>query len=182
MKKAFVAIGIFLVIFIFVKFLALRSGTNAAVVSVRQEAISQHMPTDFFGVEWLASFDDVKRLRPNTILINSQELSEQEKELSEQVEYLNRKAKVTYFFQNNVVMMFIITFSDIATLEDFSATQTILSRDYGSMTDITSISDENGPRQCSYNESERFRIDHCIRKLGSAYQEQLVFYRTGKKT
>lgn len=173
MKKTLIAIGTFAIVAIAAKFIGERAGTVSAVHSLQQEAAAQKMPNEFFGVKWLASLEDIKRLRPN-IQQESPEL------FSERVTFMGRNAKITYYIKNNSTLMFIITFSESATTESFKATQTSLNNSYGAMSDIASISDAQGPIDCSHRATERFRIDHCIRKLDSTIQEQIIFYRSNK--
>ncbi|MBK9444871.1 MAG: hypothetical protein IPO00_01520 [Betaproteobacteria bacterium] len=173
MKKALVAIGIIAFLVVAAKFVGERGGTISAIQSLQQEADAQKMPREFFGVKWLASLDDIKRLRP-TIQQESQEL------FSEQVIYGERNAKMTYYVKNNSTLMFIVTFADLATMESFNATQAYLNKNYGTMSDIASMSDTQGAKDCSKRVAGRFRIDHCMRKLDSKIQEQIIFYRTSK--
>lgn len=148
-------------------------GGSLGVESVRQEAKAQRVPAGFFDVKWLASMDDVRALRPNVMPETAETLVEQET-------LYGRPVKVTYFFKDNAVMLFIITFSTPANRESFQVVQTELNQDYGPMAGLSQDSDQYGARQCSKKRTERFEIDHCVRELSSFVQEQILVYRTAR--
>lgn len=173
MKKILLTVGLFAFIAVIAKFIGSDAASISAAQHVQQEAIAQRMPTDIFGVRWLATLEELKQLRPN-IQQESTEL------FSEQELFLGRKAKIGYYVKNNSILMFIITFSEPASTEDFKTTQMSLSEKYGAMPATVTISDTTEPTECSQRISERFRIDHCMRKLDTDLQEQITFYRTNE--
>lgn len=168
--KKLIGIGALIVLILIFKFVGGQLGSTAAVQSVQQQAIAQNMPIEILGVKWLASLEEVKSIRPN-IRQDSPET------FSEDTLFQERKAEVTYFIKKNTVVMFIITFSEPASLDNFQKTQALLGKDYGAMSELTMISDEHGPRQCSMRATERFHIDHCIRNSPAGVKEQIVFYK-----
>jgi hypothetical protein len=173
LKKTLLTIGLLALIALTAKFIGGNAATDSAAQYVQQEANAQKMPTDIFGVKWLATLEELKQLRPNI----QQESSEL---FSEQGLFLGRNAKIGYYVRNNSTLMFIITFSEPASMEDFNTTQISLSEKYGNMSAVATISDASEPTECSQRATERFRIDHCMRMFDTGFQEQITFYRTNE--
>ena len=169
-KKALKSFAVLLAVSAVVAWFAKKAGTLSAVSTVQQEAISQHAPTGFFDVQWLASRDEVKKLRPKAAADTAETMSEQEV-------FYGRRVKVTYYFQGDVVLMFIITFLEPASSESFAATRMALIKEYGPQSSVLASTDDYGSKDCSVTNSGRFSIDHCLRNLGTMRQEQIIFAR-----
>lgn len=169
MKKILSSFVVLIAISLAASWFGKKAGTMSAVSSVQQEAISQRAPTGFFNVKWLASRDEVKALRPNVI-------PETQDTMSEREVFYGRKAKITYYFQRDVVLMFIVTFLEPASSETFAATRVTLSKEYGSQSNTVASTDEYGSKECSATNNGRFTIDHCLR-FGTIKQEQIIFFR-----
>ena len=172
-KKIIFTVLIVVALSTIAKYVGSNSGAVSAMRMVQQEASGEGMPTDFFGVKWLASTEELKRLRPNVQQESAELFNEQEY-------FLGRKAKVTYYVKNNLTLMFIITFSEQTSPKSFEVTQKSLIQKYGAMSALSPILESSVPQDCSERTTERFRIDHCMLKPETGPVEQIRFYRTNK--
>ena len=109
MKKKLWGVIAFVVVSALAALVGKTLGRLSAVSSVERDAIFQHAPTGFFNVKWLASRDQVRVLRPKTIL-------DSENSVSEQKVFYGRNAKITYYFQDNPIVMFIVTFREPSSI------------------------------------------------------------------
>ena len=151
------------------KFIGGTTGRIAAITEISKEAAEQGVPTEFFKVKWGASKEDVKRIRPNVI-------QQSAGFLAEDIQFYGRQAKISYFFSDNILSMYVFGFVDVlGSNETFLHTQDKLISDYGAMSN-PSVND--GCLIYSEREAGRFKITHCVRMFGDKPFEQVTFYRT----
>jgi len=145
-------------------------GRNNAVEQVQRDAISSGSPTGFFGLNWLISYNEAKRLVPDAI-------SEADT-LTMKRSFYDRNAVITVKFKNAMLVMFIVTFDGPASKADFSNTQQRLSNDYKSMPESIGAKEH---LLVSAKVAGRFSIDHWLTQYGGINLEQILFYRNDAK-
>jgi hypothetical protein len=154
-------------------------GIQAAKNEVQVEAVSQGVPTGFFNVKWLSSVDEVKRIHPNAVQLPAESApgNQTSARLSDKEVFYARDVEVDYFFQDDILTLFVITFVGPGSQESFDATQAQLIKDYGSMSS-PSPSPKDKCKVASEKNTDRFAIDHCNRDIGGTTAEQIVVFRT----
>jgi hypothetical protein len=102
-----------------------RKAHNFGAEIVEDEAKALKAPTGFGAVKWLLNVDEVKALRPKAAQTDNDHLWEE-------MEWLGRKASVSYGFQDGLFIIAIVTLMP-ATPEDYAKTQKYLDTEYGDM-------------------------------------------------
>ena len=171
MKKTLTGVIIFLLVAAVAGWIGKQGGAALTIKNIRHEATEQRVPSGFLGVEWLATRDEVRAVRPKA-------LEEQQGMLSEPTLLYGRPAKVTYYFGTGNLVLFIFTFTDTSSENSYASTRTLLAQEYGAFPASTISTDDYGPKQCSTRDLKRFAIDHCLRTLGGVLREQVYFART----
>jgi hypothetical protein len=136
---------------------------NMAAEIVEDEARALKAPTGFAGVKWLLNVDELKTIRPKVV-------DELDNYVREEMDWLGRKASVSYGFDNGLFVIAIITMLD-ATPADFEKTQKYLQNEYGHMPAATKT---NKFVLSSTYKQGRFSIVHT---LGPTKSEQVTLFR-----
>ena len=171
MKKFLISVVALLVLSFVGKIAGNFFGEESAADFVQKEAKQQHMPTGFYGVNWLASKDELQAIRNNLV-------EDSDGMLSELNMLYDRPVKVRYYIATGNLIMFAFGFSDAVSEEIFQKTNLALDRDFGPMLPSMNEVDTYGSKYCSHRKSDRFSIDHCLRMQGQFPVETLVIYRT----
>jgi hypothetical protein len=149
-------------------------GAESARRDVEKEALSAGAPIGFFNVKWLASMGDVRRSHPNALLQSTLKSNDT---LSEREKLYGKDIVISYIFQNDNLIMFIINFTESGSVEKFQETQTKLVSQYGPMPDAKQTGD---CKLSSAKTQGRFALEHCLREYptSNAIVEQIIAYRT----
>ena len=149
-------------------------GSQSARSEVERDAISAGAPTGFFNVKWLSSIEDVRRSHPNALLRSTLKSNDT---LSEREKLYGRDIVISYVFQNDNLIMFIINFAESGSVEGFQKTQAKLVSEYGPM---PSAEQKKDCKLSSSKTQGRFALEHCLREYTTENKivEQIIAYRT----
>jgi hypothetical protein len=162
------SIAVLLIIMLIAKCLGRHAGRHAAIHSVQQESISQNAPSGFMGAQWLTSIADAKRLFPDAIEFAPGNLKFETTAFS-------RPAFVDLLFDNNLLIVFIITFKGEKTESTYRQTHSLLVQEYGAFPEPMSTSEQ---KLVSKKRIGRVMIEHLLYQQLGMDIEQVMVYRT----
>ena len=134
---------------------------------VADEAQSIRAPSGVFGTQWLMSESEVKRVIPNAEPDGPGSLIE--------FRYVyERDAKISYGFQDDYLLIVVVTFLGKASESQYHEVQKRLTADYGPLSEPALKGRFN-----LYSERQvgRFKIEHVLYGQMGASIEQVSFYR-----
>ena len=168
---SFVGLTLLLILIIAgAKYVGRFAGQRAAINDVQDQAQAQNAPSGLFGTQWLMTSDEVMRIVPNAT-------QESPDKISHYTTYMGRAATVTFNFDNDRLLLILVTFNGASSNQDFQRTNNQLAQTYGPMPQPVAT-----PQFLQYSEKRmgRFVINHCTSdplNLG-VVTEQIIFYRS----
>lgn len=144
---------------------------KAAQYHIRNIAVQENMPTDLFQVEWASSSKELKKIRPNVISL-------QPNEFYENILLGQRPVMVTYIFEDDFLVMYIMTYTDPFNQKEFQSISEQLTFHYGTFSPLHSEIIEQSIQTCSSRKSKYFAIKHCLLEIPNLpAREQILFYK-----
>ncbi len=162
------SIVVFLALVSVAKFIGRQVGRQAAMQTVQQESISQNAPTGFMGAKWLMPMSEAKSLFPDAIEFSPGNLKLEATAFS-------RPAFVDLMFDNNLLIMIIISFKGDKTESTYKQTHRIVVQEYGAFPEPTSTSEQI---LISEKRIGRVAIEHVLYEQSGMSIEQVMLYRT----
>lgn len=166
--RAVKPIAVLLLIMLGGKYVGRYVGRRAAMQTVHHESVSQNAPTGFMGAKWLISMAEAKRLFPDAIEFAPGDLK------FETIAF-SRPAFVDLVFDDNLLIMVIVTFKGDKTKNTYRQTRDLLIKEYGLFPEPTSTSEEE---LASKKRIGRVMIEHVLYRQGDMAIEQVQLYRT----
>lgn len=162
------SIAVFLVIVFGAKFLGRQAGRQAAIQAVQHESFSQNAPIGFMGAKWLMSMTEVKSLFPDATEFSPGNLKFETSAFS-------RPAFVDLMFNNNLLLMVIITFKGEKTESTYIQTHDLVVQEYGAFPETSSTNE----KELIYRKRiGRITIEHVLYEQFGMPIEQVMLYRT----
>lgn len=146
-------------------------GRHRAMVEVEGEARRVGGPTGLFGAKWLMSPAEVRRVRPNATHVSDDQLLET-------VQAFDRSSNVGYFFDNDYLLIIVVTFNDVdprGAIGQYMRTQRHLGEAYGSM---PSPQPSERYQLDSSKKMGRFSVQHLLYEGQGILKEQVLLFRT----
>lgn len=162
------SITIFCIIMFWAKYLGRQSGRQSAMQTVQAESIAQNAPTGLMGAKWLMTISQVKKLFPEAI-----EFAPGNLKLDTIV--FDRPAFVDFVFNDNLLIMIIISFKGEKTEMTYKQTHDLVEDKYGIFPVPTSTSKQI---LSSKKIIGRIAIEHVLYQQAGIQIEQVVIYRT----
>lgn len=142
-------------------------GRRLVVHEVAREASSVGAPAGLFGTQWLMSASEVRRVVPSA-------KPDGQGSLTEHRTVYDREARITYGFEDDRLLIVVVTFRGPATEAQYDTTQSRLEADYGLV-----VPPAPNPQYKLYSRKQagRFRIEHLYHEVLGVPMEQIVFAR-----
>lgn len=156
----------------FSKFLGRQVGRQAAMQTVEQESLSQNAPTGFMGAKWLMPLSEAKALFPDAIEFSPSNLKFETTAFS-------RPAFIDLMFDDNFLIMIILTFKGEKTESTYNQTHRLLVQEYGVFSAPVPTAEQ---KLISRKSIGRVAIEHVLYEQLGMSIEQVMLYRTKPST
>jgi len=128
-KKYWLAIPVIILLSFLMRYIGGQAGKNAAIQDIQGSVPSSGFPVNLFGTRWAMSkseflgvIHDAKEITPTRLMITRT--------------FYDRNALVSFDFQDDMLMIIVITFLGPSTIDNYNATQARLLIDYGNMSTV----------------------------------------------
>jgi len=162
------SITIFCIVMFWAKYLGRQVGRQSAMQTVQAESIAQNAPTGLMGAKWLMTISQVKKLFPEAIDFAPENLK------LDTIAF-DRSAFVDFVFNDNLLIMIIISFKGEKTEMTYQQTHDLVEEKYGIFPEPVSTSKEI---LSSKKIIGRIAIEHVLYQQAGIQIEQVVLYRT----
>jgi len=167
-RGVLIFITIYIIIMLISNYLGRQSGRRAAINNVHQESISQNAPTGFLGAKWLMSLSEVKFLFPDAVEFSKDNLKMENTAF-------DRPAYIDFVFNNNMLLIIVISFKGEKTESIYSITQIAIEKMYGSFPEPSKSSEHILSTEKEFG---RIVIQHMLYQQNGLLNEQVMLYRT----
>ena len=164
---SFGAIILYIIISFATRWMGGVAGETLGKQSVRESATKVGFPASMFGVSWLMSKEECLKIIPDAKTIKDDEIIFYR-------QFYSREAMVKLTFNNNMLVIFVITFLGPSTIKDFDHTQTLLINDYGTMTAPKQF---NNYSMFSEKRSGEFVIFHGLLSTNEINLDQIIIFK-----
>lgn len=166
--KIITSVVVFFVIVSLGKFLGRQAGRQAAMQTIEQESISQNAPIGFMGAKWLMPLSEAKALFPDAIEFAPGNLKYESTAFS-------RPAFIDLMFDDNLLIMIIITFKGEKTENTYNQTRKLIVQEYGVFPKPITTAEQ---KLISRKSIGRVAIEHVLYEQLGMSIEQIMLYRT----
>ena len=144
------------------------AGRKAAMHEVARQASSLGAPAGLFGTKWLMSASEVSRVVPSAE-------PDGQGSLIEYRTVYDRDAKISYGFEEDRLLIVLVTFRGPATEAQYHTVQSRLKADYGLLS--APVSNAQYKLYCK-KQVDRFLIEHLYCDILGVPVEQILFARS----
>lgn len=166
-KNYWIIIPAFILLSLLMRYIGGQTGKIAAVQDIQSSVPSTGFPVNLFGTRWAMSksefisiIHDSKEITPTKLMITRK--------------FYDRNTLVSFDFQDDMLMIIVITFLGPSTLDNYNETQARLQNDYGNMSTVGSNKDFE---LYSTKKVDRYVMNHGFRVMNNNPTEQLIIYR-----